>query len=56
MKLPFKAVSFNHVTRFSQLVAIVLFVGVFLLGIYLGIEYEKRAFLNAIGANLTGQL
>lgn len=41
-------IHWTRVTHFSQLVALVLFVGVFLLGIFLGIEYEKRAFMNAI--------
>lgn len=46
----------TRVTQFSQLVAVVLFVGVFLLGIWLGIEYEKRAFMNALEASATGNL
>ena len=32
----------NKVTRFSQAAALVLFVGVFLLGIYLGMQIEKK--------------
>ncbi|MBA3788793.1 hypothetical protein H0X32_00140 [Patescibacteria group bacterium] len=34
-------VDWNHVTPVSQAVAIVLFIGVFVLGIYLGMQIEK---------------
>lgn len=49
-------IHWNKVTRVSQLVSIVLFVGVFLLGIVLGMEYEKRAFTNALEAQTAGVL
>lgn len=41
-------ISWDKVSRFSQLIAIVLFVGVFVLGFFLGKEYEYRAFTNAM--------
>ena len=41
-------IHWTQVTRFSQLVSIILFVGVFLLGIALGIEYERRAVDHAL--------
>ncbi len=40
-------IDWNHVTRFSQLIAIALFVGVFALGFLLGQKYEDHAFANA---------
>jgi membrane-bound inhibitor of C-type lysozyme len=43
----FKNIDWNHVTRYSQLIAIVLFVGVFVLGFFLGKTYEYHAFINA---------
>lgn len=36
-------IAWDKVTRLSQLVAIVLFVGVFALGFWLGTAYEKKA-------------
>jgi hypothetical protein len=44
------------VTRLSQLVAIVLFVLVFLLGFQLGKMYQQRAFENALNAVMEGTL
>lgn len=41
----------DRVTPFSQAVAIVLFVGVFALGFWLGYLYEYHAFLNGMKAN-----
>jgi membrane-bound inhibitor of C-type lysozyme len=41
-------IAWNTVTRFSQLIAIIVFVGVFALGFWLGTRYEYHAFLNAI--------
>jgi hypothetical protein len=49
-------IHWNKVTRVSQLVSIVLFVGVFLLGVALGMEYERRAFQNAMSAFGSGTL
>lgn len=43
-------IEWNAVTRYSQIIAIVLFVGVFALGFWLGTAYEYHAFLNAIPA------
>lgn len=45
-----KNIDWNHVTRFSQLVAIVLFVAVFFLGFWLGQQYEFHAFQNGLRA------
>jgi hypothetical protein len=39
-------IEMNKVTRFSQAAALVLFVGVFLLGIYLGTQIEKKSIEN----------
>jgi len=47
MSMNFKNIDWNHVTKFSQLVAIVLFVAVFGLGFLLGEKYEYHAFINA---------
>ncbi len=41
-------INWTRVTRTSQLLAIVLFVGVFALGFFLGKEYEHRTFLNGL--------
>ncbi|MEK7099684.1 MAG: hypothetical protein AAB883_00895 [Patescibacteria group bacterium] len=41
-------VEWNRVTQFSQLIAIVLFVGIFALGFYLGTLYQQHAFQNAV--------
>ena len=49
-------IQWNSVTRVSQLASIVLFVLVFLLGIWLGMEYQKRAFENAMRAVSAGTL
>ena len=46
-------IKWNEVNRFSQLIAIVLFVGVFVLGFYLGKTYEYHAFLNAFKTTVT---
>ena len=43
----FKTIRWNEVNRFSQLIAIILFVGVFILGFLLGVKYEYHAFVNA---------
>lgn len=42
-----KDITWNEVNGLSQTVAIVLFVGVFVLGFLLGKTYEYRAFTNA---------
>ncbi len=49
-------ISWNSVTRFSQLVAIVLFVLVFLLGFQLGKMYQQKAYENALEAIMKGEL
>lgn len=49
-------IQLNKVTRLSQLVAIVLFVGVFLLGFYLGKVHERHAYQNAFRAVMEGEL
>ncbi len=46
-----KSINWDHVTRYSQLIAIVLFVGVFVLGFYLGKAYEYKAFTNALNGH-----
>ncbi len=51
-----KKIQWNTVTRFSQLTSIVLFVLVFLLGIWLGMQYQIRAFENAQKALMSGTL
>jgi len=43
-------IEWNKVTEYSQLIAIVLFVGVFALGFWLGKTYEMHAFKNAMTA------
>lgn len=45
-------IEWNRVTRLSQLVAIIMFVGVFALGFYLGQQYQLKAFQNALKADL----
>ena len=45
-----KDIKWNQVTGLSQVVAILLFVGVFVLGFFLGIKYEYHSFINAMGA------
>lgn len=45
-------IEWNTVRWYSQAVAIVLFVGVFALGFYLGQRYQIRAFENALKAEL----
>lgn len=50
MQLP--AVDWTHVTKFSMVAAIVLFVGVFVLGFWLGMTYEYHAFINALNAGV----
>jgi membrane-bound inhibitor of C-type lysozyme len=42
-----KDIKWNEVNRFSQLIAIVLFVGVFASGFMLGKTFEYHAFVNA---------
>lgn len=49
-------ISWNRVTRASQLIAIVLFVGVFLVGFQLGKVYQQRAYENALKAFAEGKL
>jgi membrane-bound inhibitor of C-type lysozyme len=44
----FKNIDWNHVTKYSQVAAIVLFVGVFALGFWLGKVYEYHAFQNSL--------
>ncbi len=41
-----KHIDWNHVTKYSQLAAIILFVVVFALGFWLGKTYEYHAFVN----------
>jgi hypothetical protein len=36
-------IQWNEVTKFSQIAALILFIGVFFLGIYLGMQIEKKA-------------
>lgn len=48
----FKNIDWNHVTTFSQLVAIALFVGVFALGFWLGQDYQVHLYRNALTAAL----
>lgn len=45
-------IQWNKVTWYSQGIAILLFVGVFALGFFLGQKYQIRAFENAIKAEL----
>lgn len=45
-----KDIVWNKVTGLSQVVAIILFVGVFALGFFLGVLYEYHAFVNAMSA------
>lgn len=47
-------IDWNHVTKFSQLIAIILFIAVFGLGFWLGEDYEYHAFINALHANPLG--
>ncbi len=49
-------IQWNTVTRVSQLVSIVLFVLVFLLGIGLGMLYERHAYANAVKAYSEGRI
>ncbi|MBP7741267.1 MAG: hypothetical protein KA104_01075 [Candidatus Pacebacteria bacterium] len=49
-------IQWNNVTRFSQLISIALFVGVFALGFWLGMEYERNAIINAVKASMEGKL
>ncbi len=46
-------IEWNKVTGLSQVIAVILFVGVFALGFFLGKEYEYHAFLNAKSAPTT---
>ena len=46
------SIPWNTVTRYSQALAIILFVGVFVLGFLLGKEYELRAVRNGIAEYL----
>lgn len=48
-----KDINWNQVTGLSQVVAIILFVGVFALGFFLGVLYEFHAFVNAMNAGGT---
>lgn len=45
-------IQWNNVTWYSQAIAIVLFVGVFALGFFLGQKYQIRAFENSLKAEL----
>ncbi len=54
MNLP--PINWTRVTRVSQLVAIVLFVGVFALGFFLGKEYQRHTYINAADAYMKGNL
>ncbi len=54
MKLP--NISWDRVTRASQLVAIALFIGVFILGFFLGKEYQRNTYVNAADAYMKGEL
>ncbi|MEK7511085.1 MAG: hypothetical protein AAB582_02530 [Patescibacteria group bacterium] len=45
-------IEWNKVTSLSQIVAIVLAVGIFALGFYLGQQYQVKAYENAIQAEL----
>jgi hypothetical protein len=47
-----KSIEWNKVTKYSQLAAIVLFVGVFSLGFWLGKTYEYHSFINALNAGV----
>lgn len=51
-----KDIKWNEVNRFSQLIAIVLFVAVFVLGFYLGKTYEYHAFMNVFKDGLTASV
>lgn len=48
-----RSIDWNHVTKYSQFIAIVLFVGVFALGFWLGYLYEYHSFVNALNAQLS---
>lgn len=48
-------IDWNHVTRYSQIIAVVLFVGVFFLGYYLGVVHEDHAFTNSLRAGAPSQ-
>lgn len=48
-------IEWNKVTWASQSVAVVLFVGVFALGFWLGVKYEYHAFVNALTATTQPQ-
>jgi hypothetical protein len=41
-------IELNRVTRTSQIVAVLLFVGVFALGFWLGSQYQLHSFMNAL--------
>jgi hypothetical protein len=43
------SIEWNKVTRVSQVVAIVLFVGVFVLGFWLGTVYEAKRISSEAG-------
>lgn len=45
-------ITWNKVTWYSQAVAIVMAVGIFALGFYLGQQYQTKAFENALKAEL----
>jgi len=49
-------IQWNKVTRLSQLVSIALFIGIFVLGFWLGMEYERNAIINAVKASMEGSL
>jgi hypothetical protein len=45
-------IEWNSVTWYSQIVAIVMAVGIFALGFYLGQQYQMKAYENALKAEL----
>lgn len=45
-------IKWNEVTWYSQIVAIVMAVGIFALGFYLGQQYQIKAYENAVKAGL----
>lgn len=43
-----KTISWNKVSGYSQIIAIILFIGVFVLGFVLGRQYEMHAVINSL--------
>lgn len=54
--LDLKHLDWSHVTKFSQTIAVILFVGVFVLGFFLGKEYEYHSFINALNAGVANSM